>query len=217
VEGLLGSKLPPSAYGHRSWWANDYISHVQSREWLDAGWRVSTVDAAAEHVVFTRVKDREVAYKAFFDALLDELRREEPSSTSPPASQGRNWQFVGNFPEGSSPLAYFAFSFAQRRRFRAELYIGRSHHDRNKAVFDALRANRVPIELSVGEPLEWERLDHRSASRVALYRSGTIEDDAVELESLRVWAVSAMRRLRPALEAGYALSQTVLVAGLSKS
>jgi hypothetical protein len=48
---LVGG-LPPSAYRHRAWWAND-ASHVQARAWLDAGWRVSEVNLDAQRVEFS--------------------------------------------------------------------------------------------------------------------------------------------------------------------
>lgn len=55
VEAILGRKLPPSAGGDyaRHWWANTR-THSQGQGWLDAGWRVESVDAAQERVRFRR-------------------------------------------------------------------------------------------------------------------------------------------------------------------
>lgn len=44
IELLIGGRLPPYARQHRSWWANDSTGHVQSIQWLSAGWRVSSVN-----------------------------------------------------------------------------------------------------------------------------------------------------------------------------
>lgn len=34
IEQILGFALPPSAYGHRAWWANS-LSHPQAGSWLN--------------------------------------------------------------------------------------------------------------------------------------------------------------------------------------
>jgi hypothetical protein len=56
VEGIIGSPLPDSARTFRAWWANDSTGHTQSRLWLDAGWRVDTVNFSDEWVRFVRVR-----------------------------------------------------------------------------------------------------------------------------------------------------------------
>jgi hypothetical protein len=42
IEGIIGTSLPSSAYRHRAWWANS--GHPQARIWVDAGWKVSSVN-----------------------------------------------------------------------------------------------------------------------------------------------------------------------------
>jgi hypothetical protein len=56
VEDLVG-RLPESAYRHRSWWGNNDAT-AEAKAWLDAGWRVESVNQAAGEVVFTRAADR---------------------------------------------------------------------------------------------------------------------------------------------------------------
>jgi hypothetical protein len=51
VEALVGP-LPDSARQHRPWWANS--SNVQAQAWRNAGWRIDSVNQAAEEVVFAR-------------------------------------------------------------------------------------------------------------------------------------------------------------------
>jgi hypothetical protein len=58
VEELVGH-LPDSAHRHRAWWGNNN-ANVEAKAWLDAGWRVESVDQAAGEVVFTRVGDGHV-------------------------------------------------------------------------------------------------------------------------------------------------------------
>ena len=54
-KGKIGVELPPSAREHRPWWGNETTpSSRQCRAWLDAGWRVDTVDLSRELVTFVR-------------------------------------------------------------------------------------------------------------------------------------------------------------------
>jgi hypothetical protein len=55
LEDLVG-RLPDSAYRHRAWWGNNDAT-AEAKAWLDAGWRVESVDQAAGEVVFTRAAD----------------------------------------------------------------------------------------------------------------------------------------------------------------
>jgi hypothetical protein len=52
LEALVGV-LPDSARRHRAWWGNNDATS-EARAWLDAGWRVESVNQAAGEVVFTR-------------------------------------------------------------------------------------------------------------------------------------------------------------------
>lgn len=54
LDDLVGG-LPASARRHRPWWSNEREgSHVQARAWLDAGWRVDSVNLTAERVRFIK-------------------------------------------------------------------------------------------------------------------------------------------------------------------
>ena len=54
IAALVPGGLPPSAYRHGAWWANDgHHSHVQARAWLDVG-RAATPDLGARTVTFDR-------------------------------------------------------------------------------------------------------------------------------------------------------------------
>jgi hypothetical protein len=55
MEDLVG-RLPDSAYRHRAWWGNNDAT-AEAKAWLDAGWRVESVDQAVGEVVFTRAAD----------------------------------------------------------------------------------------------------------------------------------------------------------------
>jgi hypothetical protein len=57
VADLVGG-LPESAYRHRAWWGNNGGT-AGAKAWMDAGWRVESVNQAAGEVVFTRAADRQ--------------------------------------------------------------------------------------------------------------------------------------------------------------
>lgn len=131
------------------------------------------------------------AYLRFFQGLVDELR-DRHQFTNSKAGQPRNWF---SFPSGVGRCAYSA-SFARGDAIRAEVYIEFQDRDANKQVFDALLAERDALEREFGEPLEWERLDDRRASRIAVYTPGSIEDPAARLDLARKWLVDRLLRLR---------------------
>jgi hypothetical protein len=55
VEQILGFPLPPSAYRHSAWWANQHgKGHSQVAGWTGAGWRKRRVDLIRKCVEFER-------------------------------------------------------------------------------------------------------------------------------------------------------------------
>lgn len=127
------------------------------------------------------------AYRAFFQPLFDELR-DQHHFTNARAAQPQNWY---SFAAGVKGFSYGA-NFPSGDQARVELYIDRLDADLNKRAFDDLYAQRDAIESAFGEPLSWERLDSKRASRVAVYRPGSIEDDAATIEDIRHWMVEKL-------------------------
>lgn len=199
IEEVINRKLPASARQLRAWWSNDSVGHVQSREWLDVGWRVSYVDMEKEEVLFTRIYQREELYTDFFQALYTELSRVAHFSLRSYSAHGRNWLTLAQLAGAAS----LGFSFARRKRFRVELYIDSGNKEKNKQLFDALYMRKVQIQAeleSITGTLEWERIDDKRASRIALYRNGSIMDDTDTLSELRSWAVDSMIRFQEVME-----------------
>lgn len=57
IDGLVGG-LPPSAFRHPAWWANEGKgSHVQARSWMNASWRVDGFDIKEGWVRFRRIAE----------------------------------------------------------------------------------------------------------------------------------------------------------------
>lgn len=190
VEEIIGAGLPPSARQHRNWWANDSVGHTQSQQWLDAGWRVSNINMTEERVVFSPIGERQGAYINFFSALASELQQTD-LKIKPGPLLGRHW-FGVIITSGQCPNpVWLGFSFARKKQFRVEHYIDLGSQEKTKLLFDNLYTYKSEIESKLGEPLSWERLDSKRASRIALYHAGAITNGEDELSTLRSWAVKS--------------------------
>lgn len=193
VEELIGSELPPSARKHPAWWANDTVAHSQSRAWLNAGWRVVSVDLSEQVVRFGRIRERADAYRKFFAELSVRLAARDPS-LRPPEPRGRSWMDIVRLPLGKKALGRVAFAFTRRRTARVELYIDSGDRARNKRIFEFLRADAQKLALECAEPqLAWERLEDAQACRIAAYRPLFITDED-QLPALLSWAEQAVPR-----------------------
>lgn len=200
IEAILGKELPDSAREHRSWWANDSTSHVQSQQWLDAGWRISYVNMSEGAVTFARIIEREKSYIDFFSSLLTQLRTQAPFTVRDASPMGVSWMNVLLLPRnGGGQVGSLTFSFARGDRFRVEFYFDTGNQRKNKNVFDKLFKQKAEIETALGETLSWERLDSRRASRIALYHPGSIYNGEEQLAQLQAWAVNAMIRFEQAI------------------
>lgn len=85
---------------------------------------------------------------------------------------------------------------------RAELYIDRGGESEaeNKAIFDALFAQRESVEAVFGERLEWQRLDARRACRICrTVEVGGYRDDEAQWSKVQDAMIDAMMRLEKAL------------------
>jgi hypothetical protein len=134
---------------------------------------------------------RSEAYKRYFQALIDELR-EKHRFTGARVALPQNWYTFSS----RIPGIVYGTSFALGDRVRAEVYIDQGEAEKNKALFDRFLAERHVLEGEFGEPLEWERLDDKRASRVAVYRDGTIEESDERLAEIRNWAIERLLRFK---------------------
>lgn len=135
--------------------------------------------------------ERGEAYKAFFQQLIDELR-ERHGFTGARMAQPQNWY---SFASGTTGISY-GFSFGQGKQVRAEVYLNTGEQQSNKALFDTLVTGKDALNGEFGEPLRWERMDNRDASRIAVYRPGTVDEDSETLAEIRSWAIDRLLRLK---------------------
>lgn len=131
------------------------------------------------------------AYRAFFQELIDELR-EKHKFTGARVGQPQNWY---SFSSGIKGFLYSA-SFAQGSRMRAEVYIDLGEWEQNKQVFEAFLSEKEIIEKEFGATLEWERLDDSRASRIAIYRTGSVTSDLATLQEIHLWTVERLLKFK---------------------
>lgn len=79
---------------------------------------------------------------------------------------------------------------------RAEVYIDPGEWEQNKQVFDTFFNEKETIEREFGAILEWERLDDSRASRIAIYRTGSITSDPATLQEIRLWTVEQLLKFK---------------------
>ncbi len=128
---------------------------------------------------------KQIAYQSFFNALISQVKQQHPGITSATKGLPQNWY---EFPTGRSGFLYVVY-FAKDSRFRVELYITTGDRELNKRAFEHFQREKENIEEEICSKLEWEKLEERRASRIALYERGSIEDPPERLKELQDWAV----------------------------
>ena len=215
IETLIKDELPPSARKHRNWWANDSVSHVQSAQWLEVGWRVSSVNMSTERVVFSIMGDRRKAYIDFFSQLQVKLQAIEGLTVTLQGNlQGRSWVGFAVSPKGDESVKplYIGFSFARRSRLRIDIYISEIELSQTQQLFDLLYEQKAEIKAEFGKELSWEKLDNRHSSRIAYYRAdSSITDDAEKLEEIQQWAVDTLPKFYSALSDRFIAAQKAVI------
>ena len=101
----------------------------------------------------------------------------------------------------ASELVAFAAGHAQRVQYaavfgrageRVEVYIDNTDSDWNETLFDRLNERRESIEGEFGTELVWSRLEERRATRIAILREGSIDDDDRVLDGVRAWMIERL-------------------------
>jgi hypothetical protein len=85
---------------------------------------------------------------------------------------------------------------------QVELYIDTGDADANKTIFDQLAVNKERAEEAFGEPLDWQRLDDRRASRIRYVIPGGGIRDRDRWPEIQEAMIAAMVRLEQALKPG---------------
>lgn len=124
-------------------------------------------------------------FHRFFQKLCREALGRNIISKSP-TIVSRNAQVFQA--DGLPGISYWV-RFGNHHRVYIDLYISRAD---GKALFDALARHRSELEAAIGEPLEWDTVADRKACRVSAFREGSIDDDLLTLEDIRLWALERL-------------------------
>lgn len=131
----------------------------------------------------------------FWSEFLPAFKEAHPGWTRATAPRTEYWM---TFPSARSGLAKYSAAFvAPKRRLRVEVYIDTGDQKTTKRAFDALREKQRQIDQTMGEELDWDRLDERRASRISLYFPGEIRvADEERWPEARDWLIQAMGKMR---------------------
>ncbi len=202
--------LPPSAFEHREWWANDG-THVQAQAWMAAGWAVDSVDLPGRQVQFVvrdaqsteprsaarpRPGTKAAIYPGFWARLIAQRAASHPEWPGKPSPTDQSWI---SFPS-PVPGTYLSSGFARGSRARSELAIEAGNATRNQKIYDALLRDRSRIEDGYGRPLSFEELPGRQMSRIADYLERADVRVVSTHDQLIDWLIDGEARFRRALE-----------------
>ena len=128
-----------------------------------------------------------LAYWASFAAFLERKK----SSFHITRPNKHMWYSFRGFGRGGFSIN--ASASVEYHRIGVEVYISR---DSDKSAIRALEAQRAQIETEFGEPLEWQELPGRQASRVVIYRKDTDPADEATWQEQHEWMLSKMKRFQ---------------------
>lgn len=92
-------------------------------------------------------------------------------------------------PSGKAGISY-GVNFTGPGRVRAEVYLYKG-----EKTFPDLLKKKDEIEVAFGEPLQWEELPERVASRIAVYRDGDVAKEQ-EWPVYTKWLLEQVGRMR---------------------
>jgi hypothetical protein len=99
---------------------------------------------------------------------------------------------------GKSGIAYS--QIVMMNDLRVEVYISTPSPETNKRYFDQLFANKEKIEKVFGKPLDWQRLDNKTASRICYTIAGHGLKDREYWSDMQDQLVDEMYNLRRAFQ-----------------
>ena len=142
-----------------------------------------------------------IAYRRFWTEFLPALRAAYKDAykdwTNPRKPSSEQWMGFASGSGWGNYHAAFCRAADGRYRLRAEVYIDTNDKETTKEVFDKLYAQKQQLEQSVGEALEWDRLDRKRASRISLYFDGDMRITQEDRWPAAIeWLVSAMGKMR---------------------
>lgn len=137
--------------------------------------------------------DKSGAYFEFWSQYLERLASEKPNWTNTNSVPTRSWISLRS---GISAVT-FGTNFSNQG-LRSEVYFGSASTEVNEARFQAIYANKDEFEQRFGQPLSWETLEGKKASRIAFYWPNQKIDQLQDWEKFMDWFIDTQERLRSA-------------------
>lgn len=132
--------------------------------------------------------ERNLRYQAFFQKLVDALRERRLTNAHKALAEG--WF---SFSSGVGWRVQYGAVFGHQNMARVEVYIRHTDQEWNKELFDRLMEQKETIEAELSESLEWQRLDDKTASRIAVLHQGSIDDNEETLDEIRNWMIEKLK------------------------
>lgn len=134
--------------------------------------------------------ERNERYREFWATVIAALHDRAPGFTATSAERAPRQSWCPFSLGRSGVLNNVAFGFEEGASvLRSEVYIDTGDRTHNKAIFDALHADRDAIDAEAGEPLIWARRDEIKHSKIYLKRLGSLDDPPDALPEYRDWFV----------------------------
>lgn len=134
--------------------------------------------------------ERMVRYRDFFQVLIDTLREDHKFTSAQKARPDGLYVFSS----GQREFKYWA-SFIENQQVRIDLRIESGSRELNLALMERLEQEVEQIEAEFGAELEWDEMEGSRGCRVAVSRSGSIDDDTV-LQEIRSWMVQSLLKFK---------------------
>ncbi len=123
------------------------------------------------------------ARQQFFAEVLEGLAAQR-AAIRVPRPQNQNWMAYA-----SGPFGNWGLVFGVGGQLRIEIYLDTGDQETTKRLFDGLMAEAAQWAERIGIELQWERLDDRRASRIAVYYPAFDLDDGEQRALARTWCV----------------------------
>lgn len=138
-----------------------------------------------------RISEKGEKYRQYFQGLIDILR-EKHHFTGSKVGQAQNWfAFSSGYPDFC-----YSTSFVAKNRIRVEVYLDSGLAETNNDNFDCLFSKKEQIAQQFEEPVSWEPMEGRRASRIAVYRDGSIDNDADTLKEIQEWVIDRLLQFK---------------------
>lgn len=145
-------------------------------------------DTSAGSCAESSMTQRHKRYQAFWHALIAYVKHDpEFSTSSPPKVQ------CWSLPVGRTGFSITLQASERGKWISAEVI---AHADRDKAIFDALIAQKLAIEEECAMCLAWERQDGKVSSRIAVRYVGADPQDVDQWPTLFEWYAVHVKKLR---------------------